>query len=120
MLIACCLLPTLAVKKKAIQLYFVYCHCQPLRILDPDVTVHGNYLEEETILPIMALVSQRAPDEFSALDNKSPEAFAAAARTLLMMRLASGTVTTATLQGLCLVAFFYFTSKNFLLLELLY
>lgn len=60
---------------------------------------------EELMLAILALTAQFLDD------TKSPEMYADACRSLIMLRIASGKVTISTLQSLCLLAYANFVCK---------
>lgn len=69
-----------------------------------------SYWTEEMILSVMAIVTERRPDAFTRSDLPSAEVFADAARSLLMLKLANGSVTVKILQALCLLSFYNYIS----------
>jgi hypothetical protein len=108
------LLPDLATRRIAVEIYLQHSHYQPLCVFDAGDANQDAYWSEDAILPVLALVSLRDVEQFKikGLGIQSHEVFGDAARRVLMSRLASGTVTLKTLQALCLVAFYNHISKH--------
>jgi hypothetical protein len=90
----------------AINLYFRYCHRQPIWCFErEDVASHGA-ISEELACSIMALTS-RFLDESDHLQLHGNNA-----KTLIMLRIANGTVDLATIESLCLLSYSSFIDGN--------
>jgi hypothetical protein len=98
------LLPPKEVVAKAIDIYFLCSHRQPLWLFDPEATLSPNSCEE-LLLAVLGLSVQYAPDEFGGGHMGAPDAYNDACRSLIMLRIANSTFGLATLQALCLLAF---------------
>ncbi|KIX07126.1 uncharacterized protein Z518_05103 [Rhinocladiella mackenziei CBS 650.93] len=105
------LLPSKEVITKAIDIYFLCSHRQPLWLFDPADALSPDSCEE-LVFAVLGLSVQYAPDDFVGAQIQAPEAYNAAARSLIMLRMANATVNFSTLQALCLLAFSNLVSND--------
>ncbi|KIX00101.1 uncharacterized protein Z518_10238 [Rhinocladiella mackenziei CBS 650.93] len=89
-----------------IDLYFKYCHKQPIWCFErEEVRQHGS-LPEELVYSILALTSRFPPK------RDRSERCGKNARSLIMFRIANGTVDLATIESLCLLSHSSFIGMN--------
>ncbi|KLU87960.1 C6 transcription factor [Magnaporthiopsis poae ATCC 64411] len=91
----------------AVDLYFKYCHRQPIWCFERHEIGDPETLPEELTSSIMALTarfSQQPVDTQLYISN---------AKTLIMLRLANGTVDLYTIESLCLLAYSSLVDGNF-------
>jgi hypothetical protein len=82
-----------------VRLYFQYCHRQPIWCFDREDVRDGSAIPEELACSILALTSR-------FLDNRSQLQFhGETAKTLVMLRIANGTVGLGTMESLCLLSY---------------
>lgn len=95
--------PTVA---KAVDSYFQYCHRQPIWCFDYEDLEGMGFLSKELVYSILALISRfsRAHDQV--------QFYASTARTLIMLRVANGTVDLETIESLCLLSYSFFTDGD--------
>lgn len=100
---------SLAVPKKAIDLYFKYCHRQPIWLFDRDELEDQGDLPDELVLSIQVLASRfsRDRDQWQHYGNN--------AKRLIMLRVASGTVELATIESLCLLSYSFLIGTKIVL-----
>lgn len=84
---------------QAIDLYFQYCHRQPIWCFDHEEVKDPTYMSEELVCSILTLTSR-----FSQ-ERDEMQHFGDTARTLVMLRIANGTVDLETSESLCLLAY---------------
>lgn len=84
---------------KAIDLYFQYCHRQPIWCLDREEVKDPSYVSEELVCSILTLTSRFSQERDEMLH------YGDTARTLVMLRIANGTVELETIESLCLLAY---------------
>ena len=85
-----------------IGLYFKFCHRQPIWCFErEEVRDHGS-LPEELVCSILALTSRFTQKR----DHLRP--YGKHAKTLVMLRIANGTVELATIESLCLLSYSFF------------
>lgn len=105
------LLPTTDAINKAIEIYFMCSHRQPIWLFDS-----ANQLSyespEELILVVLALSTQYAPSEFAGLQMHPPATYNDASRSLIMLKIANSTVDLSTIHALILLAFSNFVAGN--------
>ena len=82
-----------------INLYFKYCHRQPIWCFDRDEIRDQDSLPEELASSILTLTSRFCykSDHIQLYGNN--------AKTLIMLRIANGTVNLTTIESLCLLSF---------------
>ncbi|KAL4973308.1 hypothetical protein BDW66DRAFT_162174 [Aspergillus desertorum] len=90
---------------KAIDLYLDCCHRQPVWCLNIKELANLESLPEELICSILALTSRftREPEH--------GQRYADSAKSLIMLRIANGTVELATIESLCLLAYSAFIGR---------
>lgn len=88
-----------------IALYFKYCHRQPIWVFERDELAA---VSEELACSIMALTSRfsRRRDHLQLYGNN--------AKTLIMLRIANGTVDLTTIESLCLLSYSSFMGTSYL------
>lgn len=84
---------------KAINLYFQYCHRQPIWLFDREEVKDPSYISEELACSILTLTSRFSQERDEMLH------YGDSARTLVMLRIANGTVDLETIESLCLLAY---------------
>lgn len=82
-----------------IDLYFRYCHRQPIWCFERGELGNLDCLPEELASSILALTSP-----FSEKRNQM-QLYSSNAKTLIMLRIANGTVDIATIESLCLLSY---------------
>ncbi|ETN43601.1 uncharacterized protein HMPREF1541_02760 [Cyphellophora europaea CBS 101466] len=105
------LLPQDNVISRALDVYFLCCHRQPVWLFEARGDLSSDSAEE-LVLTILGLSTLYAPDEFSEFQLRDPGAYNDAARSLIMLKVANSTVDMSMLQALCLLAFANLTSAN--------
>ncbi|KAJ5634307.1 hypothetical protein N7528_002149 [Penicillium herquei] len=90
----------------AIDLYFQYCHRQPIWCFDREEVKDPGYISEELVCSIITLTSR-----FSQ-DHEEVQQYGDTARTLVMLRIANGTVELETIESLCLLSYSSFLDGN--------
>lgn len=91
--------PSSSAIAKAIDLYFEYCHRQPIWCFDREDVSDPSYLSEELVCCLLALTSR-----FSR-DRDHLQHYGDSARSLVMLRMANGTVELETIESLCLLSY---------------
>lgn len=91
---------------QAIDLYFQYCDRQPIWCFDREEVKDPNYISEELVCSILTLTAR-----FSQ-ERDGMQHYADTARTLIMLRIANGSVELETLESLCLLSYSYFLGKT--------
>jgi hypothetical protein len=88
-----------------LDLYFKFCHRQPIWCFERDQVSDFNAIPEELACSILALTSRFAdkPDHLQLYGNNS--------KTLIMLRIANGTVDLTTMESLCLLSYSSFIGK---------
>ncbi|KAJ5084915.1 transcriptional regulator family: Fungal Specific TF [Penicillium alfredii] len=91
---------------RGIDLYFENCHRQPIWCFDRDELRDQSCLSEELVCSILALTSRfsREQDQFQHYGDS--------ARSLIMLRMANGTVELETIESLCLLSYSSFIDGN--------
>ncbi|KAB8211813.1 hypothetical protein BDV34DRAFT_184326 [Aspergillus parasiticus] len=91
--------PSSAAVSKALELYFHYCHRQPIWCFDYEDLEEKGSLSDELIYSVLALTARfsREPGQSQRYGNT--------ARTLIMLRVANGTVDLETIESLCLLSY---------------
>lgn len=84
---------------QAIDLYFQYCHRQPIWCFDREEVKDPSYISEELVCSILTLTSRFSQERDEMLH------YGDTARTLVMLRIANGTVELETIESLCLLAY---------------
>ena len=89
-----------------INLYFKFCHRQPIWCLERDDIEDYASLPEELAYSILALTSRFSDkrDQMQLYGN--------IAKTLVMLRIANGTVDLTTIESLCLLSYSSFIGKR--------
>lgn len=91
---------------KAIDLYFEYCHRQPIWCFNREEVADPSCLSEELVCCLLALTSR-----FSR-DRDHLEHYGDSARSLVMLRMANGTVELETIESLCLLSYSSFLGMD--------
>ncbi|KAJ5151318.1 uncharacterized protein N7482_010570 [Penicillium canariense] len=91
---------------QAVNLYFQYCHRQPIWCFDREEVKDTSYISEELVCSILTLTS-RFSQERDELQH-----YGDSARTLVMLRIANGTVELETIESLCLLSYSSFLDGN--------
>ncbi|KAH8424465.1 putative C6 transcription factor [Aspergillus melleus] len=91
---------------KAVDLYFDYCHRQPIWCFGREDLEDLSCMSEELVCSIIALTSR-----FSR-ERDQLQRYGDYARHLVMLRVASGTVELETLESLCLLSYCAFMDGN--------
>ena len=94
--------PPTAITTKAWELYFERCHRQPIWCFDCEETSEPQNLDDELACTIMALTAQFVPYKKHLLHYLSK------ARSLIMLRIANGSVRLGTIESLCLLSYCFF------------
>ncbi|OKL61503.1 hypothetical protein UA08_03402 [Talaromyces atroroseus] len=106
-------LPPSVVILHAIELYFRFCHRQPLWLFEREEVSSSNEIAEELIFALLALVVRfSACTYFEGSRQELSRRYGEVARGQIMFRIAQGAVKLSTIQGLCLLSFAYFTAKD--------
>jgi hypothetical protein len=84
---------------QAIELYFQYCHRQPIWCFDREEVKDPSNISEELVCSILTLTSRFSQERDEMLH------YGDTARTLVMLRIANGTVELETIESLCLLAY---------------
>lgn len=90
----------------AIDLYFQYCHRQPIWCFDRKDVEDPNYISEELICSILTLTSRFSQERDEMMH------YGDTARTLVMLRIANGTVDLETIESLCLLSYSSFLGRD--------
>ncbi|KAH1486860.1 hypothetical protein KXV92_007619 [Aspergillus fumigatus] len=98
-------MPPKEVVAEGIDLYFKYCHKQPLWLFLPDSLSIPEQCRSEVVFGVLSLALRYSNNPF--LDGRTDQMcrqHAEAARSYVMFRIVQGTVDLSTLQCLCLIA----------------
>jgi hypothetical protein len=98
--------PSRAELSTAINLYFKYCHRQPIWCFERGQVSNYNTVPIELAYSILALTSRFADKR----DNHP--LYGNSAKTLIMLRIANGTVDLMTIESLCLLSYSSFMDGN--------
>lgn len=90
---------------RAIDAYFAFCHRQPIWLFDDKDGLLQDHVSTEIISAILALVMHYGTVEHQLGLPLEPMNYASLARKQIMLHVAEGCVTLATMQALCLLAF---------------
>lgn len=90
-----------------LDLYFKFCHRQPIWCLDREEIDDYASIPEELACSILALTSRfsEKPNHLQVYGNN--------AKTLIMLRIANGTVDLTTIESLCLLSYSSFIGRSF-------
>lgn len=91
---------------QAIDQYFQYCHRQPIWCFEREEVKDPSYLSEELVCSILTLTA-RFSQERDELQH-----YGDTARTLIMLRIANGSVELETLESMCLLAYSSFLGTS--------
>ncbi|KAH8196723.1 hypothetical protein TruAng_009115 [Truncatella angustata] len=91
---------------RGIQVYFKHCHRQPIWCFEREEVRDFGSLPDELAYSILALTSRFSQRR----DQLQP--FSNAARHLIMLRIANGTVAITTIESLCLLSYSSFIDGN--------
>lgn len=84
---------------QAIDQYFQYCHRQPIWCFEREEVKDPSYISEELVCSILTLTA-RFSQERDELQH-----YGDTARTLIMLRIANGSVELETLESMCLLSY---------------
>ncbi|RFU26534.1 hypothetical protein B7463_g9796, partial [Scytalidium lignicola] len=106
-------LPPKDVVLEAVQLYFQYCHRQPLWLFERSDLNHLESCPEEIIFSLLALAVRYSNAPFFECRSQDfSQKYSEIARGHIMLRIAQGTVQLSTIQSLCLLAFANFVARD--------
>ena len=88
------------------RLYFEYCHRQPIWCFERDEISDVSAVSDELACSILALTSR-----FSRRDEEL-KTYGSNARNIIMVRIANGNVSLATVESLCLLSYASFIGKE--------
>ncbi|CAI7614397.1 unnamed protein product [Penicillium manginii] len=91
---------------QAIGLYFQYCHRQPIWCFDREEVKDPSHVSEELACSIITLTSRFSQERDELIH------YGDSARTLVMLRIANGTVELETIESLCLLSYSSFLDGN--------
>ncbi|KAF9889814.1 hypothetical protein FE257_006904 [Aspergillus nanangensis] len=91
--------PSVSMITRGIDLYFQHCHRQPIWCFEREELEFQDRLSEELIYSILALTSRFTQE------NDQAQQHASTARTLVMLRVANGTVKLDAIESLCLLSY---------------
>lgn len=96
-----------------VELYFRFCHRQPLWLFEREELSSPDFLVEELTFALLALTMRFSTTTY--FENRAhkglSQRYGEVARGHIMFRIAQGTVQMSTIQSLCLLAFANFTGK---------
>lgn len=95
-----------------VDVYFQYCHMQPLWLFDHgDLDSPDNYCEE-IILALMALTLPYSSNvRFRGRTEELSRHYSKLARDHILLQVTEGSVKLSTIQGLCILAFANFIGE---------
>jgi hypothetical protein len=104
-------LPPEHVILEVIDLYFQFCHRQPLWLFERDELSSPDDMVEELVFSLLALTVRFSATTYVGTRSHKDLAqrYREVARGHIMFRIAQGTVQMSTIQSLCLLAFANFT-----------
>lgn len=91
---------------QAVEFYFQYCHRQPIWCFDREEVKDPSSVSEELVCSILTLTAR-----FSQ-DRDEMQYYCDTARTLVMLRIANGSVGLETLESLCLLSYSFFLGMD--------
>ncbi|KAH7303492.1 hypothetical protein B0I35DRAFT_485181 [Stachybotrys elegans] len=98
--------PSNADMSLGINLYFKHCHRQPIWCFERGEVSDYGAIPDELAFSILALTSRFA-------ENRDHlQLYGSSAKTLVMLRIANGTVGLTTIESLCLLSYSYFIDGN--------
>ena len=98
---------------ETINLYFQYCHRQPLWLFERQELTSIDVLPEEVLFSLLALAIRfSARQDLVAQAQELSQKYAEIARGHIMFRIAQGAVQLSTIQSLCLLAFSNFVGMD--------
>jgi hypothetical protein len=98
------ILPHSVSMERALDVYFRHFHRQPIWCVDRDTLFPYDTISEELACAILALTS-------CFLQELNQLHYSNRARSLIMLRIANGTVGLSTIESLCLLSFSFFLGK---------
>lgn len=98
--------PSTSTIARGINLYFQFCHRQPIWCFDREELEESGCESQELVCSILALASR-----FSR-DHAHLHHYSNTARTLIMLRVANGTVDLETMESLCLLSYLSFVGMS--------
>lgn len=98
-------MPPKDIVAEGINLYFQYCHKQPLWLFDPEDLLIPEKCRSEVVFGILSLALCYSKNPLlQGRTERMCRQYAEAARSYAMFRVAQGTVNLSTMQSLCLIA----------------
>ena len=89
----------------AINLYALYCHCQPLPLVQEDLFFDVENHSPELVLAVIALTARVSEDGSShETSDQIIKEYSSSAQAIVTRRIAEGTTELSTLQALCLLS----------------
>lgn len=96
-----------------LDVYFQFCHMQPLWLFDRDDFTNPEECSEEIILSLLSLsLHYSNHDFFEGRSTILTRKYAQLARERVMTRIAQGNVELSTIQSLCMLALASFQCKS--------
>jgi hypothetical protein len=98
----------------AVDAYFRYCHMQPLWLFDGDEDLSSiDDCRDEVVFSLLALsLCHSKHPYFKGRSEQLSAQYAQLAREHIMLRIAQGKVTLATVQSLCMLALANFHGRS--------
>lgn len=94
---------------RAVDLYFQYCHRQPIWCFNYEDLEDMGVLPRELVYSLLTLTARFSRN---SRDQAQYQYYCSTARTLIMLRVSSGTVDLETIESLCLLAYSFFMDGN--------
>lgn len=99
-------MPSSDLVAEMVDLYFQFCHMQPLWLFDRNELSSSNQYSEEVILPLLALVlPYSSSTRFRGRTEELSRHYSKLARDHILFQVTQGNVKLSTMQGLCMLAF---------------
>lgn len=97
----------------AAQAFLQHCQSQPLPLFNPATLIESlSHRDPELILSIIIVASRFVEaTEYDTISSQQISNFATASREQVSRRILEGPIELSTIQTLCLLSFFEFTSK---------
>ncbi|EED22146.1 C6 transcription factor, putative [Talaromyces stipitatus ATCC 10500] len=107
-------LPPRNVILEIVELYFRFCHRQPLWLFEREELSSPEDIAEELVFSLLALTVRFSTTTYfaSRSHQQLAQRYGEVARGLTMFRIAQGAVQMSTIQSLCLLAFANFTTME--------
>jgi hypothetical protein len=95
-----------------IDVYFQFCHMQPLWLFERDDVDSAEQHSEEIVLPLMALAFPYSSNpKYQGKTEELSRHYSKLGRDHILLQVTQGNVKMSTMQGLCMLAFANFLGK---------